>query len=135
MKLNAKSILADFLSIAIQVFLIPVYLVIFLIRVVLRYMDDSKEITSRNIVITGATSGLGEAIAKKYAKTASNLILFGRNKEKLEKIKTECKAINSKVNVKLYNVDIADCPKFRTVVNECAKSEKVMSLPSVALVG
>ena len=92
MHLNPTQIIADFLAIAIQTFLIPVYLVIFIVRVLLRYLDDSKEVVAKNILITGATSGLGKAIAKKYAKTAANLYLFGRSDEKLEAVKKECKS-------------------------------------------
>ena len=128
MQLNAKQIIADFISISLQIFLIPVYILVFIVRVLLRYIDDSKEIIAKNIIITGATSGLGKAITKKYAKTAANLYLVGRNDEKLENIKKECKAINSKVNVKLIKADIADCDKFRNIINTVAKNEKVQFL-------
>ena len=37
-------------------------------------------------MITGATSGIGKASAKKFAKKGFNLILTGRRKEKLEAI-------------------------------------------------
>lgn len=135
MRLNAKIIIADFLSIALQVLLIPVYILVFVVRVVLHYLDNSNETISKNIVVTGATSGLGEAIAKRYAKTAANLILFGRNKDKLERVKSECKAINSKCNVKYYVSDIADCDKFRETVEECARNEKVCGCFSFSLLG
>ena len=39
------------------------------------------------VLITGATSGIGEACAYKYASEGANLILNGRNREKLEKLK------------------------------------------------
>ena len=125
MHLNSKQLIADFLAISIQVFLIPVYLLIFIVRAILRYLDESNEVIAKNILITGATSGLGKAIAKKYAKTAANLYLFGRSDDKLEEVKKECKAINSKVNVKLYNANICDCEKFKKSVVACAKDEKV----------
>ena len=41
------------------------------------------------IFITGATSGIGEACARKFAEMGSNLILNGRNTEKLEALKEE----------------------------------------------
>lgn len=44
------------------------------------------------ILITGATSGIGEACARKFASMGSNLILNGRNTEKLEKLKQELTA-------------------------------------------
>lgn len=44
------------------------------------------------ILITGATSGIGEACARKFAAMGSNLILNGRNVEKLEHLKNELTA-------------------------------------------
>lgn len=49
------------------------------------------------ILITGATSGIGEACARKFASMGSNLILNGRNTEKLEKLKQELTAQGVKV--------------------------------------
>lgn len=44
------------------------------------------------IFITGATSGIGEGCARKFASMGSNLILNGRNVEKLESLKNELTA-------------------------------------------
>ena len=44
------------------------------------------------IFITGATSGIGEGCARKFAAMGSNLILNGRNTEKLEALKEELTA-------------------------------------------
>ena len=43
----------------------------------------------KNVLITGATSGIGEATARAFAKEGENLILTGRRVERLE-------ALNSK---------------------------------------
>ena len=43
----------------------------------------------KTILITGATSGIGEGCARKFGSMGSNLILNGRNVEKLEKLKQE----------------------------------------------
>lgn len=46
----------------------------------------------KTIFITGATSGIGEGCARKFAAMGSNLILNGRNTEKLENLKKELTA-------------------------------------------
>ena len=40
------------------------------------------------ILITGATSGIGEAIPRTFAKEGNDIILNGRNLEKLEALKS-----------------------------------------------
>ena len=39
---------------------------------------------AKNVVITGATSGIGEAIARAYLEKGENIVLTGRRKERLE---------------------------------------------------
>lgn len=46
----------------------------------------------KTIFITGATSGIGKGCARKFAAMGSNLILNGRNAEKLESLKKELTA-------------------------------------------
>ena len=52
----------------------------------------------RNIFITGASSGIGKAIAYAFGKNGDNLVLCARRLEKLEEIK---KDIESKYDVKV----------------------------------
>lgn len=51
----------------------------------------------KTIFITGATSGIGEGCARKFAAMGSNLILNGRNTEKLESLKKELTAQGAEV--------------------------------------
>lgn len=48
---------------------------------------------NRIALITGATSGIGEACARKFAGSGYDLVLTGRNKEKLEAMKAELKGV------------------------------------------
>ena len=65
-------------------------------------MDLSK----KNTLITGASSGIGEALATKLAKEAAVLILVARRLEKMEELKTNLIKENSQLIVKLFPKDI-----------------------------
>jgi len=71
------------------------------------------------ILITGASSGIGAALAREYAKHGSNLILTARRAEKLKAVSEECKALN---------------PKTETLVAECDVT-KPEDLNSAARIG
>lgn len=58
------------------------------------------------ILITGATSGIGEGCARKFASMGSALILNGRNIEKLNKLGDELTQLG--VKVKLLPFDVRD---------------------------
>lgn len=67
------------------------------------------------ILITGATSGIGEACARKFASMGSNLILNGRNTEKLGKLKQELTAQG--VDVLTLPFDVRDREAMRQAVD------------------
>lgn len=71
----------------------------------------------RNIFITGASSGIGKAIAYAFGKNGDNLVLCARRLEKLEEIK---KDIESKYDVKvdIYKLDVTVYEEVVSVVKE-----------------
>ena len=58
------------------------------------------------VLITGATSGIGEGCARKFASMGSDIILNGRNVEKMEAMKTEL--TTQGVDVLLLPFDVRD---------------------------
>lgn len=61
---------------------------------------------SKYVLITGASSGIGLALARVFAKEKYNLILVGRNENKLKELEIEFKEIY-KVEAKAFAVDIS----------------------------
>lgn len=62
-------------------------------------------------LITGATSGIGEACARKFAEGGYNLILTARRAEKLAEIKTQLEAKGTKVRTLVFDVRDAEAAK------------------------
>ena len=87
---------------------------------------------NKNIIITGASQGIGESITKKFFNKNSNVFLISRNKNKLETIKKQLSKnkINSQIidyytaNVQNFN-DISDIVK--TVINKYKKIDVLIN--------
>jgi NADP-dependent 3-hydroxy acid dehydrogenase YdfG len=75
---------------------------------------------SKTILITGATSGFGKAIAEKFASEGWNCIITGRRKERLE---TLAKSLAEKNKVKIL-------PLVFDVRNKTAVFEQLTNLPT-----
>lgn len=69
----------------------------------------------RIIFITGATSGIGEGCARKFAAMGSDLILNGRNTEKLAELKAELTAKG--VDVLILPFDVRDREAMRAALD------------------
>jgi len=52
-------------------------------------------IKGKTIIITGASSGIGEATALKLAKEGANVVLTARREERLEKLKSKIEELNA----------------------------------------
>ena len=72
----------------------------------------------KNILITGASSGLGREMAIQYAQKGRNLALCARRIERLESLKLELKEINPKIHVVIRSLDVDDHDAVFTVFNE-----------------
>lgn len=59
------------------------------------------------IFITGASSGIGEGCARKFASEGSDLILNARNKDKLEELKSNLESTYG-IEVFLLPFDVRD---------------------------
>lgn len=59
------------------------------------------------ILITGASSGIGEATAERFARDARPLILWGRRRERLEAVRKKCLSLGAK-SVHLADFDVRD---------------------------
>ena len=73
---------------------------------------------NKTIWITGASSGIGKALALEFSKLQANLILSSRNVDKLEAVKLQC-SIPEKV--KILKLDLEDYLSLDKVVGKALK--------------
>lgn len=64
---------------------------------------------NKTIWITGASSGIGKAMALAFSRHGANLILSSRNEENLKEVRTQCAHPE---NVKVLPLDLADYSSF-----------------------
>ncbi len=68
------------------------------------------------VLITGASSGIGRALAHEYASLGSTLYLVARTPEPLEKVTKECHMLGANAYAKA--ADVTDATAMAVVINE-----------------
>ena len=79
------------------------------------------------VVITGSGTGIGKAIAMKFAENGANIVILGRRREPLEEAAKELEQVISKANsgsfVKIFSgVDVSDEEGVSKMFDELKKS-------------
>lgn len=76
-----------------------------------------SRITGKLILVTGASSGIGEACARRFAAEGANLVLWARRADRLERVAAELGTAH-RVSLTVAMVDVRD----RTAVNRAAEA-------------
>lgn len=84
----------------------------------------------QNILITGASSGLGYTMAKMYAEQGKNLALCARRVERLEALRDEIAKTNPNVKVSIRPLDVNDHDQvfeiFKAFANDLGHLDRVI---------
>ena len=75
-------------------------------------MNDLK---NKNIIVTGATGGIGNSIIKKLHENGANILASGTKIEKLEELKKKFK------NIKILKFDISQSEKIENFIEDASK--------------
>tara|TARA_B100000575_G_C22924953_1_gene536351 strand:+ start:102 stop:836 length:735 start_codon:yes stop_codon:yes gene_type:complete len=71
-------------------------------------------VLKKNIIITGASGGIGNSIVQKLIDNGANILATGTKKEKLEEIKSKFE------NVKILQFDISQCEKIEEFIDNAS---------------
>lgn len=77
----------------------------------------------RTIVITGASSGIGAALARSLAAPGRTLALLGRNAERLESVAAACRAKGATCS--LASLDVTDTDGLSTFLEEVGREAPI----------
>ncbi|MCQ2914348.1 MAG: SDR family NAD(P)-dependent oxidoreductase [Alphaproteobacteria bacterium] len=75
----------------------------------------------KSILITGASSGIGAALALHYANPEITLFIGGQNKKRLEEVKESCERLGAKVYTK--QIDVKDQKQMSNWIKSCDKKQ------------
>ena len=86
------------------------------------------DVSSKTILVTGASSGIGKAIAKKLVQHGANVILTGRNSEKLQSV---VDSISTNVSYYLA-IDVNDNTQLESLVKSMPDVDGVVFCAGIA---
>ena len=69
-----------------------------------------SEVAKKNIIVTGASGGIGNSIVEKLSKNGANILATGTKKEKLDELKSKFK------NLKILKFDISQSDKIEEFI-------------------
>lgn len=76
----------------------------------------------KTILITGSTDGIGKLAAEKLAKEGHEILLHGRNLQKLENTISELKASSNNENIRGYIGDLSDFRSIENMITELSET-------------
>ena len=79
-------------------------------------MKDNR-LKNKNVVITGASSGIGLLIANECAKRGAHVVLLARRLDQLEKVQIAIQKQYS-VSVSVYKLDVSNTDEVKRVFTQ-----------------
>jgi uncharacterized protein len=85
----------------------------------------TDRLKDKNIIITGASGGIGAQMASLCAQKGANLVLLARNLDKLQELKNELEG-RYHVNIDVFQLDVSNTDEIQTVFSKVlAKLDRV----------
>lgn len=84
------------------------------VKAEISFTQPAERLSGKHIIVTGGTSGIGQAMAKRFISEGAKVLITGRNKEKLNQIAAElgCEALF---------LDVTQVETFETFITQVEK--------------
>jgi NAD(P)-dependent dehydrogenase (short-subunit alcohol dehydrogenase family) len=91
--------------------------------------------TKKIVLVTGATGTIGKATALELAKNQCRLLLIGRNRQKLESVKSEIATATGNNDIEIFIADLSEPESIRKAIGEIkTKYQSLNALLNIAAV-
>jgi uncharacterized protein len=91
------------------------------------------DLTGKNVVITGASSGIGRATALEMARRGANLVLGARRIERLDEVAAQCRALG--VRALAVTADVTQPEDCRRLIDSAGEVDVLVNNAGFAILG
>lgn len=82
----------------------------------------------KTILITGSTDGIGLETAKMFVLEGHQVLIHGRNKEKVEKVKEQLESLNKDTRVQSFIADLSNLNEVKELANNILEQYKKLDV-------
>ncbi|KAK8793306.1 hypothetical protein WA158_004665 [Blastocystis sp. Blastoise] len=103
----------------------PFYMMLSATNALVSLVQHEPKIMHQVVLITGASSGLGEALATLYSKKCDMLVLIARDKSKLKAVQQKLKG--NRANVFIHACDVTDKNAMKSIISNYPNIDLVIA--------
>jgi len=85
---------------------------------------DNFDLTGKTVLVTGATDGLGRALAGKLAASGATILIHGRDPERIRKTEADIRRTIASDRLRTYRADFSHLAEVRQLSDEILAGEK-----------
>jgi NAD(P)-dependent dehydrogenase (short-subunit alcohol dehydrogenase family) len=86
-------------------------------------MAPMRPVEQQTVLVTGATDGLGRALARELARRGATVLLHGRDQERLEETRREIEQVTGSDRLRGYRADLSSLQQVRRLGREVAAQQ------------